>query len=100
MRFPRIQNPLWVLAIRNIPSSPTPVRFQEWVRELSPSMKTSCIGQASRILDTGAPIYEDGQALLAISSIAGEDEVVRLNAFGKLNAFWKERCEKLAPPEA
>ena len=77
MRFPRIQDPLWVLAVRNL-RNPSRDDFPRFVENLDSGLKAACIEQANRLIKSPALIFEDGQALIAISMVAngiraGED---------------------------
>jgi len=87
----------YLLALRRLDSSAArPGCFHRWVQALPPAWRKSCLSQASRLLETNAPIFEDGEVLLAVAVVANDDG----QAFSKLSDRWKERCEKLAPPEA
>ncbi len=69
MRFPRIQDPRWVLAVRNL-RNPSKDDFPRFVENLDSGLKAACIEQANLLIRTKALIFEDGQALIAVAMIA------------------------------
>ena len=80
----------YLLALRRLDSSAArPGCFHRWVEALPEDWRKSCLSQASLILETGAAIFEGGEALLAIAVVADKDKAKRTRALSKLSDRWK-----------